>query len=212
MTNQEEHRSHWDELAEQLGLGPEKPAPAVRTVAAAPNPPPRHYAEKEQVVRAEVLVDEETSFPRGKRGEPEAPARAPEETSESLPDLDAESGSVDEEAEKSQDSQGRGRRRRRRRSKPDDPRSADESSEAAPAAAATDEDKAPRGRSRRERGRRHPDAEKPPARRQEVVKDQEEAPPSKTPPAEEDDDLDDLSNWQAPSWQELIASLYRPER
>jgi hypothetical protein len=24
--------------------------------------------------------------------------------------------------------------------------------------------------------------------------------------------LDDLSNWNVPSWQELIASLYRPDR
>jgi hypothetical protein len=35
------------------------------------------------------------------------------------------------------------------------------------------------------------------------------------PPAEEDDEIDEeisFANWTVPSWQELIASLYRPER
>jgi hypothetical protein len=211
MINQEEHRSHWDELAEQLGLEPEKPSPVVREVPAAPNPPPRHYSEEEPILRTESPVDDETSFSRDMQGESEVAARAPEVAEESLPDREAESASVDEEADQSKESQGRGRRRRRRRSKPDGERAADESTEVAPTAAA-DDDEAPRGRSRRERGRRHADPEKPSSRRQEAVKDQEEAPPSNASPAEEDDDLDDLSNWQAPSWQELIASLYRPER
>ena len=29
---------------------------------------------------------------------------------------------------------------------------------------------------------------------------------------DDDEELDDLSNWNVPSWQELIASLYRPDR
>ena len=43
----------------------------------------------------------------------------------------------------------------------------------------------------------------------EEAADQEESQPSRA--ADEDDD-DNLSNWTVPSWQELIASLYRPER
>jgi hypothetical protein len=30
--------------------------------------------------------------------------------------------------------------------------------------------------------------------------------------APEDDDADDMSGWSIPSWQDLIDSLYRPER
>jgi hypothetical protein len=29
---------------------------------------------------------------------------------------------------------------------------------------------------------------------------------------EDSEDLDDFSNWNVPSWSELIASLYRPDR
>ena len=40
--------------------------------------------------------------------------------------------------------------------------------------------------------------------------DQHETPP---PDDEGDDDeVDNLSNWNVPSWNDLIASLYRPER
>ena len=31
-------------------------------------------------------------------------------------------------------------------------------------------------------------------------------------PATGDEEVDDLSNWNVPTWAELIASLYRPER
>jgi hypothetical protein len=72
-------------------------------------------------------------------------------------------------------------------------------------------DEGPRERSRRRgRGRRR-GGDKTASRR-------EESPATDVPDEEpvadagEDADLDDLSNWQAPSWQELIGSLYRPDR
>jgi hypothetical protein len=42
----------------------------------------------------------------------------------------------------------------------------------------------------------------------------EEPPPAVEPEPEDEDDeeVENLSNWNVPSWQELIASLYRPER
>jgi hypothetical protein len=48
----------------------------------------------------------------------------------------------------------------------------------------------------------------------ETVEEEEEVVSEEPPRVEEDDDeeVDDLSNWNVPSWQELIASLYRPER
>jgi hypothetical protein len=41
---------------------------------------------------------------------------------------------------------------------------------------------------------------------------EEEVPAEEEVQDEEDEDIDDLSNWNVPSWAELIASLYRPER
>jgi hypothetical protein len=45
--------------------------------------------------------------------------------------------------------------------------------------------------------------------------DQEVAQEPRSPATEEDDEdaeLEEISTWNLPSWQELIASLYRPER
>jgi hypothetical protein len=38
------------------------------------------------------------------------------------------------------------------------------------------------------------------------------AQPSPEPDEDDNEDLSDLSSWDVPSWNELIASLYRPER
>jgi hypothetical protein len=48
-----------------------------------------------------------------------------------------------------------------------------------------------------------------------AVADEEEAtePEAAAPePEDDDDEPDTLSDWNVPSWNELIASLYRPER
>jgi hypothetical protein len=47
-----------------------------------------------------------------------------------------------------------------------------------------------------------------------MVEEERES-PNETPQAVEgdtDDDSDDMSGWSIPSWQELIDSLYRPDR
>jgi hypothetical protein len=71
----------------------------------------------------------------------------------------------------------------------------------------------PRGRGRRGRGgrsrRKSRRDEEAPATASDEVTGETAATP------EEDDDteeIDSLSDWSVPSWTELIASLYRPER
>jgi hypothetical protein len=47
----------------------------------------------------------------------------------------------------------------------------------------------------------------------EEPEESEEPEEASEPEADDDDEeIDDLSNWSGPSWSELIASLYRPER
>jgi hypothetical protein len=70
------------------------------------------------------------------------------------------------------------------------------------------EGKRRRGRGRG-RGRKNDDGTREP-----MGADPVEAPRAKKEPAvvEEDEENMDMSNWVVPSWNDLIASLYRPER
>jgi hypothetical protein len=218
MINQDERHNHWQVLAEQLGLEPETPAestPAVREVAT-PKARPHHVPEHKQMKSAEFPVDEETSFSRGRHHDAPAPVEAPveAETPDASPEAEDDTGRGDDDLEKPRGSEGRGRRRRRRGSKAPNKNEASESTdtptEATDANAPPEKDDARRGRGR---GRPRSESPKPAPRRVEPVAEDDEAPAAKAAPATEDDDvMDDLSNWQAPSWQELIASLYRPER
>lgn len=78
----------------------------------------------------------------------------------------------------------------------------------------------PERRRRRGRGRKKPGPEREPAVAESdpeadaAVEDDsdEEEEPGESGSALDDDELDDLANWNVPSWSELIASLYRPER
>ena len=48
---------------------------------------------------------------------------------------------------------------------------------------------------------------------QEIEAASDETPSFEERPEEDDsDDVDTLSDWNVPSWAELIASLYRPDR
>jgi len=80
--------------------------------------------------------------------------------------------------------------------------------EAAPAPAEEALDQEPQEQpSRRGRGRGQPARIKaaPPA-----IETKKEIPSQES--AEETEDMDDFSKWNVPSWNELIASLYRPQR
>jgi len=68
---------------------------------------------------------------------------------------------------------------------------------------------------RRRRGRsrhRKPDRDDAATTPEEKVEEPPAAESASPPAAEEDEDIDDLSSWTVPSWNELIASLYRPDR
>jgi ribonuclease E len=145
-----------------------------------------------------------------------------------------ESAPADEEAPRG----GRSRRRRRRRSKSGKETAADapgeEDASGAPprgtrrredstadsdrgevARGQESEEDAPRGRSRRRGQRKRGSAASAAEGRPESEQDAPPKAPAKedAPVAEElADEDEDLSKWEVPSWQELIASLYRPER
>jgi hypothetical protein len=212
MIDHEGRRSHWDELAEQLGLEPEKPTQSASETAAVPDPAPFRAEEEPPAQVANSYEDLEASFGQDQRQAVPTPVQALDESGDSLPEPDAELPQIDDESERSEGSKGRGRRRRRRRSKAAEENAAPEPTETGTENGAENEDEAPRRRSRRGRGRRRADEDERSSRRKDAADDAEHAPASTSPFAEEDDEMDDLSNWQAPSWQELIASLYRPDR
>jgi hypothetical protein len=74
----------------------------------------------------------------------------------------------------------------------------------------------PEERKRRRRGRgrktRH-DREGPQAGAEDDVEEPKaEEVPAEEPEEDDGGEVDDLSNWNAPSWNDLIDSLYRPDR
>jgi len=73
-----------------------------------------------------------------------------------------------------------------------------------------------RGRGRKKAGaEREPDATEdsdPDAEVDAEFDSDEDEEPGASGPALDDEEMDDLANWSVPSWSELIASLYRPDR
>jgi hypothetical protein len=73
----------------------------------------------------------------------------------------------------------------------------------------------PAGQGRRGRGRgrsRKARKTEEPTEATLVEEDTEEVEPPAADTDDDSDEVDNLSDWNVPSWQELIASLYRPER
>lgn len=224
-------RSHWDELAEQLGVPtgseavPPAPPPSAKEEAAAK---PRH---------AESAGQQPESLPMnepGRRGQHSGgrrrrPSHPPEDAPEAHQPNEAEHPAPREpldsdrpEAEGASEPADRKRSRRRTsRSSPTRSAPAEETEAGAadrprepmaedPAAETGSEETGSRGR-RRGRGGR--------GRTREPVA--AETARASTHPAQmedesreddSDEEIDTLSDWNVPSWFELIASLYRPER
>jgi hypothetical protein len=207
--NQEQIRQHWQELAEQLGLD----APALDAPPAASSIPPASSKEEPALSvspSSKSETQEESAEDRGWKMEDRG--------------IEAEAGSMDESSPESGASlepmteappeareEPRGRQRGRRE----------------------------RGGDRGERSSRSRRGSAPRRREAERIRDESnsdhfEEPESKEPgefseeveptilhdssvvereKEEEDiDDVDTLSDWNVPSWTELIESLYRPER
>lgn len=207
MSDQEQsnHESnHWDELARQLGLDPAGTAPAKEAKPAQASRP-AEFAEKE-----ELEVDFRDDFERESLREPEL-RRAEEEmaTAEGAsPGADeppAGEPPAEERARRGRGRRGSGRGRRPRESAETQESSGQPATDEAAPAQESGERKE-RGRRGRPRGRRGAEVEEPEATPEPVEQAASEA-------GEEDiEEVDTLSDWSVPSWNELIASLYRPER
>jgi len=123
---------------------------------------------------------------------------------------------AEEEEERPKRGRRRGRRGRREKTeKP--PATVAEGNASIPASAEQEEEESPRRRGRRSRKPRESEEEQmveaPALEEEETIDEDSEA---FVPAAEEDDEddseADKLADWNVPSWNELIASLYRPER
>jgi hypothetical protein len=224
MSDQEKtrQRDHWQAIAEQLGLSPEGDAAAQAVSPEQPEPqsrqvyakPPAQASEPDRAASAPVFSpsspkppqeDFKVNLVEKKEPVPEPPAQ---ESHVSPPEGQAEKPGEDEP-------ESAPRRRGRRRGRDEEGPRADRGkrraeersfSPAAPARAEPGE-ALDRGRGRRRRGRSSAEEEPDLASEPEVSAAVDES--------EADDEiaeLGDFSNWNVPSWNELIASLYRPER
>jgi len=227
--NEEERRRHWQELAEQLGLEPEPAVsppgpPASAKETGRPAEEPAREAREEE---CEPAVPAQQIPPRRdfERAEDEG-AHAFHEGAHAFEEMEAESErrpDAGEEAAQESPPASKPRRGRRSGQRPDRsslPAAAAPTSE--PAAEQDDDrprERRRRGRGGRGRGRgRDRDRDENVDRRDDVEAETEEPEPTETAPPAEDsagndsDDVDTLSDWNVPSWNELIASLYRPDR
>jgi len=221
--DQEQLRQHWQQLAEQLGLdAPGQPATAPTPVPIKEKRPTASKMDQaEKAEPSEAQTEREGTFVRnddktfGASEAEAAPAKAP------APDqfvavAETSAGAVSDPAEPPID-EPRPERRGRRERRPE---------------------RGERGKSshrRRDSGPRRREEASLPAERAENLLEMngpedssepelpEEIEPAfvdETSSAEErkqddevdNDDVDTLSDWNVPSWAELIASLYRPER
>jgi ribonuclease E len=236
MDEQEELRrkQHWQELAEQLGLNPNEapaaPPPAERTE---PGPVPRPAVQTRPVLtqREPAPIEDDLTFSREPviqreatetRVESLAPTSPPmteseEPASEELPPEPWAEPQLrpDTEGEDDRPRRGRGRGRGRRSDRGGEAREprVEEPAGAVPGGEAESSEEPPEGKRRRGRGRgrgRKNDG----TRERPAPGDEAEAPRAKKEPAlaEDEEENMDMSNWVVPSWNDLIASLYRPER
>jgi hypothetical protein len=87
-----------------------------------------------------------------------------------------------------------------------------EMTESIPPGTESEEESERRPRRRRSRGRT-PDREETPRVAVTANADEpDDVEEEELEPAGRDEEVDDLSNWNVPTWAELIGSLYRPER
>jgi hypothetical protein len=219
-------REHWQAIAEQLGLssepevmpsGSSTPASSEKRI---PEPPSKFSQREERQEEASSPAEKESLIPVASQGRESSsvmpePVKEPERP-EVMPPLDREeeaSTYAEDRGERSAKTR-RGRRGRGPRDKGSvegkegEAHSQEELLSAEPAgrkAARPSRRGGGQGRGRKERFA--VESDKPPGQ----PREKEPAPPADN----EDDDADDLSSlkdWNVPSWNELIASLYRPER
>jgi ribonuclease E len=186
-------KSHWDDLAEQLGLPPEGThtrAKMRETNEAKPPEPPIHREAPNLEAR------------------PEARAEEMEGTPEALePPAEADTGSDDDRPARRRRGRRGGRRHREAREGADADRTRRRRS-SGPG------DKRGR-RPRRSRDTEEMESESKPEREVDLEEahDEDELEPQTSPagPAEADDEeIEKISDWNIPSWAEIVTGLYRP--
>jgi hypothetical protein len=186
-------RDHWQAIAEQLGLSADaEPQPSSSEPVLAQ---PAARSAQQEPIQAEPSGFAESSPPEM--------AEEPESIAEQLErevdfgagvDLEPAEATLDEPEERPR----RGRRGRGDRSRSGRSTESSQESEGRPA--------------RRSRGRgRPPEPEEEPVSQIDDTPDEPPAPPRDVED-EDDDEIPSISDWNIPSWNELIASLYRPER
>ncbi len=206
MTDDQDLRQHWQQLAEQLGLEPSaSPIPEEKTPTRPQSPPAR-------IDERESKIEERPSLVEPPATKEEEPIReSPSNALDSGPSMPSPEGRAEEfgreepfQKERRGGRRGRGRPDREDRSsrprrggrswiREEDPVPAEE-----PTEPFTDEEIRDVAES----------VDEPELA---ILHDSSAPEPEKE---EEDggDDVDTLSDWNVPSWSELIGSLYRPER
>src|SRR5439155_4790112 len=217
MTDHERNRQrdHWQAIAEQLGLArdaePGEPEHEAGQERARPAPPPAEQAdEPEEIITAQGADQEEAVFSTEDLDQTQA-VDAPETVAE------VQNEDVDAASEESAEQHGRRQGRRRRGGKPrrtyEEKGNEPGETGISPAGDSTleeGEEDLPRGRHRRDHGREKIDEPEAEAEAADLP-----APEAIEQEADDDteiEELGDFTNWNVPSWNELIASLYRPER
>jgi hypothetical protein len=211
MNETDDIQRRWRELAEQLGLPPEPTAPAEPAL-----PPTQVLREPESAAAEAPEPGERTD---NKDQTLEAVREEPTDTKGAEP---VGAATEPEESPREERRHSRGRRRGRRGGRKTEPSAAETSEEETGAAETTatqaddEAEPAPERSRRRGRGRsrsRKAVAEEEMSEPAEETEEQQEEEPAPQPAAvEEDEEDDDMSGWSIPSWQELISSLYRPDR
>jgi hypothetical protein len=223
MTDEEERlRQHWQELAEQLGLesGPEPTAvekPALKATGPASSAPPaRAETSKEYSEGKERTVSAREQGPPSSRpvSEEAAPAawHTEDQPEEDIPEQSSASEGTETVRRRPARKAERGDRPRRPRAN-DPSRGRETAAETgSPAGESSEEKSGERSRRRRKASSGRPREEDAPASSAEMQPDEPpDAPESRAEEADKDD-LDTLTDWNVPSWTELIDSLYRPDR
>jgi hypothetical protein len=215
-------RERWANLARELGLEPEPESLPDPAVAEPVEEPPTESAGVDNSSEAEETIPEEPSAPPGlPKPEPSKDAvEQPLEDAVPVPKGEESfpapsSQSIEEPAAtdppEAEERRPSGRRRRRGSSRGSRKAPADATVSAVPTSTEEPETTPPERSSRRRssgRGRKKT-AEVPLAGP--AATDAADALPQSDIPVTEAGDEEDLSTWNIPSWQELIASLYRPD-
>ena len=226
--------SHWQRLAEELGLPADEFAPVGLRDTTSVTPAPQ------EISTPASQIHEELAEHAALGGEPwhddqERHRVDVMDSSESVPEAPVERAAPRGE----RDDEGRGRRRGRRRGRgrgdrrPEEPAAGGQETAGQEAGndrespSGGDEDEGQRKRRRRRRRRRSDEApvharpadegeptlaetDDEPSEDDVVDEDVEHIRPAAA--QEDDEPEEDFSDWNVPSWNDLIASLYRPDR